>query len=300
MEESRIFYPPKQAGVIFHLVLILIFSSGGAWGIWGTSNAEVALRLLPYLGLILLFLLTVPFLIYRLYSLQRACYELERGGIRLQWGWRSENIPMSNIKWVHRVEDLEVSPQAPIIHWPGAVIGNRRFQRGPVVEYLASSTKKLVVIAVGDGYFAISPQSVDEFIRSFRSLSELGTLSPLISESAKPALFLSEITSQRPLLVIFLVGGLLNISLLIWTLLVIPTRDSISLGFSPLGHPREGLESVRLILFPIINTTAYLGNLFLGLFLFRNEVNRFLAYVLWGGSILVALIFHLGMVFILN
>jgi hypothetical protein len=155
-------------------------------------------------------------------------------------------------------------------------------------------------MAVGDGYFAISPQSVDEFILTFRSLSEMGTLAPLESISTKPALFLNEITSQRPLLIIFLTGGLLNISLLIWTLLIIPTRDTISLGFSPQGIPHEGLESVRLILFPIINTTAYLGNLVLGLFLFRNEVNRILAYVLWGGSILVALIFHLGMVFILN
>ena len=300
MEESRDFYPPKQAGTVFHLVLILILSSGGAWGIWGTSNAQVALRLLPYLGLILLFLLAVPFLIYRLYSLHRAYYELERGGIILQWGWRAENIPMSEVKWVHRVNDLEVPPQVPIIHWPGAVIGNRRFQRGPNVEYLASSTKDLVVIAVEESYFAISPQLVDDFIRTFRSLSEMGTLAPLESESTKPTRFLTEITSQRPLLIIFLAGGLLNISLLIWTLLVIPTRDSISLGFSPLGIPREGLESVRLILFPIINTTAYLGNLVLGLFLFRNEMNRFLAYVLWGGSILVALIFHLGMVFILN
>lgn len=300
MEESRVFYPPKRAGTIFHLVLILIFSSGGAWGIWGTSNAQVALRLLPYLGLILLFLLTVPFLIYRLYSLHRAFYVLERGGIKLQWGWRSEDIPMSQVKWVHRVDDLEVPPQAPIIHWPGAVIGNRRFQRGPIVEYLASTNEELVIVSVGDGYFAISPQPADEFIRTFRSLSELGMLSPLESDSTKPALFLSEITGQRPLLIVFLAGGLLNISLLVWTLLVIPTRDSISLGFSPLGIPREGLESVRLILFPIINTTAYLGNLVLGLFLFRNEVNRFLAYILWGGSILVALIFHLAMVFILK
>ena len=300
MEESRVFYPPKQAGTIFHLVLILILSSGGAWGIWGTSNAQVALRLLPYLGLIGLFLVTVPFLIYRIYSLHRSAYILERGGIKLQWGWRLENIPMNDIKWVHRVDDLEVPPQAPIIHWPGSVLGNRRFQKGPIVEYLASSNNDLVVIAVGDGYYAISPQRVDDFLITYQSLSELGMLAPLESESTKPALFLTEITAQRPLLIIFLVGGLLNISLLIWTLLVIPSRDSISLGFSPLGIPHDELESVRLILFPIINTTAYLGNMVLGLFLFRNENNRFLAYILWGGSILVALIFHLGMVFILN
>ena len=301
MEERRVFYPPKQAGTIFHVLVILILSSGGAWGIWGTSNAQVALRLLPYLALIILFLITVPFLFYRLYSLHRSAYVLERGGIQLLWGWRSENIPMDQISWVYQVNDLEVPPQLPWIHWPGAVIGNRRFQRGPMVEFLASRNKDLVIIAVGDGFYAISPLDSAEFVQVYNSLAELGMLSPLVTESTRPALVLTEISARRPLLGVLLAGGLLNISLLIWTLLVIPNREEISLGFSPMGIiPHEPLESVRLILFPIINTTAYLGNLVIGLFLFRNQENRLLAYILWGGSILIALLFHVGMLFILQ
>ena len=300
MEEKRVFYPPKRAGTIFHVLVILILSSGGAWGIWGTSTAQVALRLLPYLALIILFLITVPFLFYRLYSLHRSAYVLERGGIQLFWGWRSENIPMDKVLWVYSVSDLEVPPQLPWIHWPGAVIGNRRFQRGPMVEFLASRDKDLVIIAVGDGYYAISPLDSGEFVQAYDSLAELGMLSPLATESTRPALVLTEISARRPLLGILLAGALLNISLLVWTLLVIPNREMISLGFSTLGIPHEPLESVRLILFPIINTTAYLGNLVLGLFLFRNQENRLLAYILWGGSILIAILFHIGMLFILQ
>jgi len=299
MEERRVFYPPKQAGTIFHVLVILILTSGGAWGIWGTSNAQVALRLLPYLALIILFLITVPFLFYRLYSLHRSAYVLERGGIQLFWGWRSENIPMDQVLWVYQENDLEVPPQLPWIHWPGAVIGTRRFQRGPMVEFLASRNKDLVIIAVGDDYYAISPQDSAGFVQVYNSLAELGMLSPLVSESSRPALVLEELSTRRPLLGILIAGGLLNISLLVWTLLVIPKRQEISLGFSAIGIPHEPLESVRLILFPIINTTAYLGNLVLGLFLFRNQENRLLAYILWGGSILIALLFHAGMLFIL-
>ena len=300
MNEKRVFYPPKQAGTIFHVLVILVFSSGGAWGIWGTSNAQVALRLLPYLALIVLFLITVPFLFYRLYSLHRSAYILERGGIQLFWGWRSENIPMDQVKWVYQASDLEVPPQLPWIRWPGAVVGTRRFQRGPIVEFLASDAKDLVIIAVGEGFYAISPHESAEFVQVFNVLTELGMLSPLLTESTRPALVLSEISARRPLVWILLTGALLNISLLVWTLLVIPTREGISLGFSPTGIPHQPLESVRLILFPIINTTAYLGNLVLGLFLFRNQDNRLLAYILWGGSILIALLFHLGMLFILR
>lgn len=300
MEEKYVFYPPKQMGTIIHLLLMLIFSAAGVWGIWGVSNVEVAPQLLPYIALIILFLATVPYLIYTLYALHRSEYILERGGIKLHWGWRTESLPMEDVDWVYRVEDLETAPHLPIIHWPGAVTGVRRFQRGPEVEYLSSSTKGLVVIAVGERYYAISPNQVNDFISAYHEFTELGAINPISPESVQPALILSEVFKIKPILWILIVGGLLNISLLIWTLLVIPSRDLVPLGFSPGGVPHDSLDSVRLVLFPILNTTAYLANLILGLFLFRNQENRFLAYLLWGASIVVAILFHIGMIFILT
>lgn len=300
MEKSRVFYPPRQVGTAVHLILILIFSMGGAWGIWGVNRVQVALQLLPYLSLIILFLATVPFLIYRLYALHQSEYILERGGIRLKWGWRSETIPMEQVKWVHHVRDLEIPPKFPLIHWPGAVIGRRSFHRGPEVEFLASSHSHIVVISAGEGYYAISPDRGEDFIRTYHELTELGSLSPLPVKSVQPSLILTEVSEKKPLLGILMAGALLNISLLIWVLLVIPDREVISMGFKPGGFPREALGSVRLILFPIINTTAYLANLVVGFFLFRVPENRGMAYILWGGSILIALLFHFALAFILN
>ena len=213
---------------------------------------------------------------------------------------KTNRKPMEKVDWVYRVEDLETAPPLPIIHWPGAVTGVRRFQRGPEVEYLASRTKGLIIIAAGDSYYAVSPNQVNEFLSTYHALTELGAISPISSESVQPALILSEVFKIRAILWILISGGLLNISLLIWTLLVIPSRDLVSLGFTPTGVPHEGLDSVRLVLFPVLNTTAYLANLVLGLFLFRNQENRFLAYQLWTGSLLVAILFHIGMLFILT
>ena len=300
MEEKRVFYPPKQVGTAVHLILIMVFSLCGAWGIWGVNKVQVALQLLPYLALIFLFLLTVPISIYRLYALHRSEYTLERGGIRLQWGWRSETIPMEQVSWVHLIDDLETPPQFPLIYWPGAVIGRRRFQRGPEIEFLASDHKGIVIISAGDGYYAISPERAEDFISTYHQLTELGTLSPLPEHSVQPSLILAEVYEKKPVMVILISGAFLNITLLIWILLVIPERQIISMGFRPGGFPREALGSVRLILFPIINTTAYLANLLVGLFLFRNPENRGIAYILWGGSLLIALLFHIAMLFILN
>lgn len=299
MEEKSIFYPPKQIGTITHLLLMLLLTAAGGWGIWGVSNVEVAPQLLPYIALIVLFLATVPYLIYTLYALHRSEYILERGGIRLSWGWRVENLPMEDVDWVYRVEDLETAPHLPLIHWPGAVTGVRRFQRGPEVEFMASRSKGLVIIAAGDRYYAISPVQVKNFLSTYQELTELGAISPVSSQSVQPALILSKVLKKRPVLWILIGGGLLNISLLIWTLLIIPAREVVSLGFTPGGIPRETLDSVRLVLLPILNTTTYLANLILGLFLFRNQENRFLAYLLWSGSVLVAILFHIVMLFIL-
>jgi len=259
----------------------------------------MAPQLLPYLALIGLFLVTVPYLIYHLYALHHSAYILERGGITLQWGWRSVTLPVDQVKWVYRDIDLEIPPRPPALHWPGSVTGVRKFQRGPEVEFLASRVKRLVIISASDRYYAISPLFVDEFISTYLDFVELGALQPLPEESIQPTLVLSEISRNRLTLGIILAGGLLNISLLIWTLLVIPTRESISLGFRPDGLPRLALESVRLILFPILSSSAFLANLVLGLFMFRNPENRALAYILWAAGILTALLFLIGLSLIL-
>lgn len=299
MDTRVVFSPPRRTGTILHITLMALFSAAGAWGIWGVTSVQMAPQLLPYLALIILFLAAVPYLIYRLYGLHRSTYILERGGISLRWGWRSERLPMDQIKWVHRVEDLETPPQPPVLHWPGAVTGIRRFQRGPEVEYLAARLKGLVIIAAGPRYYAISPLAPDRFISTYHELIELGTLAPLAPESIRPTLVLSEISQNRLILGLILAGAALNATLLIWTLRVIPARETVSLGFSPDGTPHAPLESVRLILLPIINTTAYLANLILGLFLYRNQQNRALAYILWGGAIFIALLFHIALYLIL-
>jgi hypothetical protein len=299
MDRRAVFYPPRRTGTILHILLMILIAGAGIWGIYGVTTVQMAPQLLPYLALIVLFLVALPYLIYRLYGLQRSSYTLERGGISLRWGWRSESLPMDQIKWVHRVEDLEVPPQPPALHWPGAVTGVRRFQRGPEVEYLAARLKGLVIIAAGQRYYAISPASAERFIATYQELIELGTLTPLREESLRPTLVLSQISQNRLILALLTAGGVLSISLLLWTLLVIPARETVALGFTPQGLPNLPLESVRLILFPVINTTAFLANLILGLFLYRNQENRGLAYILWGGSILIALFFHIALAIIL-
>ncbi|MFO7944047.1 MAG: PH domain-containing protein [Anaerolineales bacterium] len=298
MKERYTFHPPRKKGNIFHFLFIATLIALGIWGIWQISNAEVAPQLLVYLLPILLFLLFVPFLIYRLYALHRSQYILDRDGLILQWGWRKETIPMDHIEWVHQVEELNIQPKPPLIRWPGAVLGKRRLTRGPMIEFLASRGHSLVIISKEDQYYAISPQNVESFINTYNHLTELGSLNPLPSQDTHPAFLITQLWKRRANLMITFSGFILVLSLLVWALNIIPNREEISLGFSHQGDPHQPLPSVRLILLPILYTISYFGNLVIGLFLYRREKNRSLAYFLWGSSVFLGLVFHISMYFI--
>ncbi len=298
MTERYIFHPPRKKGSVFHILIIAASTGFGIWGIWQTANAEVAPQLLIYLTPILLFLLLVPFLIYRFYALHRSQYVLERDGLTLKWGWRTETIPMDQIEWVHRAENLDTPIKLPLIRWPGSVVGRRWFTRGPTIEFLAARGDPLVVIAGDEGYYAISPLKTDAFIDTYHHLTELGSLNPLHSQDTRPTFLITQLWKQRLNLIITLAGLGLVLSLYLWTLFVIANRDDISLGFSPQGTPHQPLPSIRLILLPILYTISYIGNLVIGLFLYRRERNRRLAYFLWGSSVIIGLVFHISMYFI--
>lgn len=295
MEETFFFYPPRRKGTIFHLGLISGLLTGAGWAVWKTSQVQVTLDLLPYLLIILGSLIGIPLLTYRLYALHNAHYRLDRGSLHIQWGWRQETIPMTAVSWVHRAEDLENAPDPSLISWPGSVIGKQNNARSSPVEFLAARKKDLIVIAAQDSFLVISPADTDQFLETYNQLIELGSLQHVPSQTIRPSFLLSTLRSQRSVLISLAAGFLLNLSLLIWTLSIIPQREEISLGFTPQGTPHQPLDSVRLILLPIINFTAYLSNFVLALFLYRREKNQLFAHLLWGSSVLIAVFFHIGL-----
>ena len=119
----------------------------------------------------------VPLLIYRLSSLENASYTLERESIRLRWGWRIEMIPMPHVQWVRTAADLGRSLPRPHLRWPGAIYGTRRYPGGRMdIEYMASTTKGLLVIATTERLYAISPANPDNLLMTYQHFTEMGSL----------------------------------------------------------------------------------------------------------------------------
>lgn len=298
MEQTYTFHPPRRRGTVFHHLSVTLLTLVGAWGIWQISLAQVGPQLLFYIFTLLVVLFTVPILVYRYYALRNSHYILKREGIYLQWGWRNITIPINQIKWIHHAKDLNTPLRPPHLRWPGAVLGKRKVLNASSVEFIASRTKQLIVIATADHYYAISPQKPDNFLTAYYRLNELGTLQHISKQSVRSTVLLSLIWQQKAAFYILLAGFLLNLTLLGWTLFIIPKEAQISLGFNPAGQPYDPIDSIRLILLPILNSLSLLANFFLGLFLFRDKKNKVLSYLLWGSSVFVALIFHISVYFI--
>ncbi len=66
----------------------------------------------------------------------------------------------------------------------------------------------------------------------------------------------------------------------------LPTE--VPFGFDPYGQPESLVPPTRLLLLPMIAGFCWLVDLAIGLWLYRRDDQRPLAYGLWGISVLVA------------
>lgn len=305
----------------FHATAILVLLTVGGWGLWQAVDTTIGPVFLLYLLPTLLAVVMVPLLGYRAYALQGAFYTLEREGIHLHWGLRSEDIPMVAVLWVRPADDFRQSLTGksmplPRLRWPGAVLGTRRLSDGNNVEFLAANSNQLVMIATKERIFAISPSDIAAFVHTYQRCLELGSLTPISARSVYPTFLLARVWEAR-LARYLLLGGLgLSLILFAWVSLIASSRPQIALGFTPIGGLREPVAGVRLFLLPIISTFFFMVDVILGLFFYRqndkysesppnkSETNlvsgQVIAYLLWGTGTLTPALFLIAVYLILQ
>jgi hypothetical protein len=297
--ERFTFAPNRRLGIIFHLGAMVILLVGAGYGLNLASQASIGPVFLIHILPALLAVFLVPLLAYRLYGLSSAVYILHRDGIRLQWGFRIEDIPMTSILWTHRVRELRTRLPLPIFFWPGSVLGVRNIPGTGTVEFLASTTFDLVLIATNGRLFAISPADNQEFLDQFRSLSELGSLTPLPARSIQPSLLVGRVWGSRPARYMILAGLLFSLILFAWVSVAIPAIQEVSLGFRADLTPRDPIPTVQLLLLPILNSLFYIVNLLLGLAFFRSNESHPMAFLLWTNGMVIPILFLLALFAIL-
>jgi hypothetical protein len=188
----------------------------------------------------------------------------------------------------------------PFLRIPGAVLGVRSQADGKPVEFLAARETDLVMIATAERIFAISPANTVDFLQAYRKLSEFGSLAPISSASVYPTFLLSRSWADRPARILLISSFILAMGLILWVSLSIPSHPLISLRLNMDGSPVELVPGIRLLLIPVLNTFFFIADLLLGLFFYRRDDTRSLAYLMWVSSVLTSLLFSGAIYFILR
>ena len=299
VNEQKVFYPSRRAGLVVHLVTLTLLVGLGAAGLWQANTAGFDLRFFGYLLPTFLSLLGAPFLVYQIFALMTANYILERDGIRLNWGMRHEDIPENQILWVRSAADFEGKLPQPFLRWPGAFVGVRRLPDGRMIEYLADSNRNLVLVGTSQKIYVVSPGNPEQFTFTYQRFAEIGSITPLPSRSIYPAFFLSHFWSDQAARWLLGVGALLAIGFLALTAALIPSLGLVSLHIELASASQDAVPALRLLLLPVINSAIFMADLVLGVFLYRRIENRVLSYLLWGSSLLVSLLFFVALGLIL-
>jgi hypothetical protein len=294
------FPPPKQRGLIVHGVVILILAIIVVFAFIKLSSADVGPAFLIALLIALASFTPIPFLLYRLYSLWRADYYLSRDSLTINWGLRIEDIPLTDIEWIRAADDLTHPVSLPPFPMPGGLLGTRRHPDLGMVEFLASDSRKLLLVATTKRVFVISPEDSAGLSQTFARITELGSITSIESKSVYPSFVVIQAWESGLARYLWLSGLFLNIGLFIWASLIIPSTPRVALGPQFLGSTLETVSSSQLIIFPLASLLLSVAGWIAGLYFYRWEKERVLAFIVWGSSTFTSLLFLLAVLFIIT
>ena len=302
MDNTKVghFQPAKQLGLILHAILILLLAGASIWGFANLTNAPVGPVFVSYFLIGILAFVPIPFLGYRAYALFKADYYIDRDSLAILWGLRIEDIPLTDIEWVRPASDLTNPLSLPPFRLPGAVLGTRRHPDLGAVEFIASTARNLILIATSKHVFAISPRDAAALVRTFARATELGSLTPTEAKSVYPSFVITQAWDSPVARLLWMTGLLLNLGLVGWVGFLIPSLSQVPFGFSPAGVPNEPVPSGQLILLPLISSLMFITGLLVGLYLYRWDRERPLAFIIWLSSTLCALLFLIAVLWIVT
>ena len=291
------FSPPRRGGLVLQISVSVILFGGAVISFVMAVQSQASPEFLARMLLALVLILPAPFLSYRAYALSRANYRLERDGLRLRWGFRSEDIPLPEIEWIRPAGELATTLPLPWLHWPGSILGTRQVEGLGPIEFMASDLNTLLLVATPQRIFAISPAEPKVFLSVFQGLNELGSLAPLPAQSVYPTFVIGSLWDDRAARGLLVASLVLAAGLFAWVGVIMPSHPLISLGFLPTGLEDPG-PGASLLLLPVINGIDLFIDLILGFYFYRRPTRKLLAYLLWTAANVSALMFYLAVWFI--
>jgi hypothetical protein len=293
-------FPPPRHGQFQQVILIVFLATACGEFVNLATHEPIGLRFSLFLVGAGIAFFPLPFLAYRFYALNRANYSLDRDKLTISWGMRIEQIPLSDVEWVRPLTAMPTAMKIPRLHLPGALTGLKHYTDLGRVEFLASDSKTLLLVATAKRIFAISPMDPNSFMQTIQQAMEMGSLSQSEPKSVYPVNTIGQAWENILTRYLWLAGLFMNTGLLIWVTFLVPGLAMIPLGFNPQGLAGEPVPGSGLILLPVVSIAFFIISWLVGLFFFRRADRQVLAFLTWGGSVIASLIFLLAVMFIVT
>lgn len=232
-------------------------------------------------------LVVVIRLLYQLWGLINASYEMDRNAVIIHWGGIQHQIPMASVGSVLYGAEVTGLRLHPGFRWPGYFVGlGEAPDIGPILFFATQRLSSQIIIRTSGMAYAISPKDLEEFLQMFRERLDMGPTQE-VEESSKQPHFLDwviwkdrfglSVLSGSVTLLILLVG------LLCWRYPYLPAE--IAMRFSPSGEALLVAAASRIFYIAFLGVIFLFINGGLGLLLYHRE--RTAAYFLWGGLLAV-------------
>ena len=302
MDNTKVghFPPSRQFGLIVHSLILLMLAGICGWGFFNITRTQVGPAFVSFVLVALTAFAPIPFFTYRAYALFKADYYIDRDSLAILWGLRVEDIPLTDIEWVRPASDLSHPLGLPAFRLPGSVLGSRRHPDLGRVEFIASDTRNIILIATSKRVFAISPKDPASLVRTFARATEMGSLSPAEPVSVYPSFIITRAWENSTARFLWTGGLLLNLGLIVWVGSLIPSLGQIPFGFDAFGEPNAPTISSRLILLPLLSMLLFISGLIAGLYYYRWDKTRPLSMILWVSSAISTLLFLMAVLFLVT
>ncbi|MBN2391136.1 MAG: PH domain-containing protein [Anaerolineae bacterium] len=226
-------------------------------------------------------------LIYQLWGLINAIYEMDRNAIIIHWGGTQHQIPMASVQAVLQGADVKGLRMQPGFRWPGYFVGlGEAPDIGQILFFATRSLKEQIIIRTSGMAYAISPKDRDEFLQAFRERLDMGPTQEVVESSKHPG-FLDWLIWRDRLGLSVLSGSFSLLALLVgvlcWRYPHLPPE--IVLRFSSTGEAMLVVAASRIFYLALLGVIFLVINGGLGLLLYRRE--RTATYFLWTGLLAI-------------
>jgi hypothetical protein len=235
--------------------------------------------------------------LYQLWGLVNASYELDRNALTINWGPVAHQIPMGSVREVFSGSKLTNLHIRPSVRWPGYFVALGRatghatdgkdtptgsIALDPILFYATAPLQDQVIVRTEGIAYAISPANLEEFLVALRERLEMGPTQEVEEHSTRPAFLEWSFWQDRwslSMLSAALLALVLLVGVLTWRYPYLPSQ--IALRFTPGGEPLLIAQASRIFYFAMLGAAFVVINGLLGFLFYRRE--RPLAYFLWSG-----------------